>query len=79
MLNKEPSADSPEVDPDALRAAEFLQAQLVLDSLVGKTIATATMEEKRIAISTTDGLSVYFYGFLGGRIPVEGNETHSTA
>ncbi len=66
MGNKEPiAAISSEVDPDALRAAEFLQTQVLLDSMVGKTVASAKVEETRIAVSTTDGNTFYFYGFMG--------------
>lgn len=54
-----------EVDPDALREAEFLQAQGILDTMVGKTIATAELEETRIVITTSDGNKYFFYGFLG--------------
>jgi len=69
MLPKETSIEIPEVDPDALREAEFLQTQMILDTLVGKTIAAARIEETRIAVSTTDGLTFFFYGFMGGRAP----------
>jgi hypothetical protein len=66
MGNKEtPPAPTSEVDPDALRTAEFLQTQMILDSLVGKTVAAAQVEETRISVSTTDGQTVYFYGFMG--------------
>jgi hypothetical protein len=69
MAPKETSIEIPEVDPDALREAEFLQTQTILDSLVGKTIASARIEDTRIAVSTTDGLTFFFYGFMGGRAP----------
>ncbi len=74
MVDKATSvtSDESEVDPDALRAAEFLQAQMILDTMVGKTVASAQIEETRIAVSTTDGLTFYFYGFMGGRTPAEG-------
>jgi hypothetical protein len=65
--------ESPEVDPDALREAEFLQAQMILDTMVGKTIASAQIEETRIAVSTTDGLTYFFYGFMGGRSTHDGS------
>lgn len=58
-----------EADPEKLRAAEFLQAQGVLDSLVGKTISAATIEESRVAIATSDGSRYYFYGFLASERP----------
>lgn len=54
-----------EVEPDALREAEFLQAQAILDTLVGKKIAAAHVEETRIVITTVDGNRYFFYGFLG--------------
>jgi hypothetical protein len=60
------------VDPDALREAEFFQAQMILDTLVGKTIASARIEDTRISVSTTDGLTVFFYGFMGGRSADDG-------
>ena len=54
-----------EVEPDALREAEFLQAQAILDTMAGKTIASAEMEERRIVVQTSDGNKYFFYGFLG--------------
>lgn len=54
-----------EVEPDALREAEFLQAQAILEELVGKTITAADLEETRIVITTSDGNKYFFYGFLG--------------
>jgi hypothetical protein len=55
-----------EIDPDALREAEFAQAQEILDTMVGKKIATAEMQETRIVITTDDGNQYFFYGFMGG-------------
>ncbi len=57
------------MDPDALREAEFLQAQMILDMMVGKTIVSAEMQEKRIVITTSDGNEYFFYGFLGNDRP----------
>jgi hypothetical protein len=54
-----------EVEPDRLRAAEFLNAQAALESLAGKTVASASIEETRVAIATSDGCRYYFYGFMG--------------
>lgn len=54
-----------EVDPDALREAEFLQAQTILDTMIGKSIVAAAIEERRIVIETSDGNKYFFYGFLG--------------
>lgn len=55
-----------DIDPDALREAEFVQAQAILDTLVGKTIEHATMEDTRIVVETTEGDRYFFYGFMGG-------------
>jgi hypothetical protein len=54
-----------EVDPDALREAEFLQAEGILQNLIGKTVTAAEIEETRIVITTSDGNRYFFYGFLG--------------
>jgi hypothetical protein len=54
-----------EIEPDALREAEFVQAQAILETMIGKTIVTATMEDTRIVIETVDGNRYFFYGFMG--------------
>lgn len=54
-----------EVEPDALREAEFLQAQAILETLIGKTITGAEIEDTRIVITTSEGNRYFFYGFLG--------------
>lgn len=54
-----------EVEPDALREAEFLQAQAILETMVGTTITDADIEETRIVITTSDGNKYFFYGFMG--------------
>jgi hypothetical protein len=54
-----------EAEPEGLRAAEFFQAQEILQSLVGKTVIEATVEDTRIVITTSDGCRCHFYGFLG--------------
>ncbi|HEV7180075.1 MAG TPA: hypothetical protein VGN11_09390 [Candidatus Baltobacteraceae bacterium] len=54
-----------EVEPDALREAEFLQAQAILGTLIGKTVSAAALEDTRIVITTSDGNRYYFYGFMG--------------
>ena len=54
-----------EVEPDALREAEFLQAQAILATLIGKTITDAEIEDTRIVITTSEGNRYFFYGFLG--------------
>ena len=55
-----------DIDSDALREAEFAQAQGILDTLVGKVIQKAEMGETRIIITTNDGCRYFFYGFLSG-------------
>ena len=67
MVQNKSTATTSEVDPDALRTAEFLQTQMILDTLAGKTVASARIEETRIAISTTDGQTFFFYGFMGAK------------
>lgn len=54
-----------QIEPDALRAAEFMQAQSVLEAMVGRRIAAARVEDTRIAIETDDGKTYFFYGFMG--------------
>ena len=54
-----------EVEPDALREAEFLQAQAILETMVGKTVTSAEIEETRIVLTLSDGSKYFFYGFLG--------------
>jgi hypothetical protein len=63
-----------EIDPDALREAEFAQAQAILDTMVGETIATASMEDRRIVIETTSGNRYFFYGFMGN-MPLPGGDS----
>ena len=58
-----------EIEPEALRAAEFMQAQELLGGMVGRRIVSATLEETRIAIETDDGSIYYFYGFMGEDTP----------
>jgi hypothetical protein len=58
-----------EAEPDGLRAAEFLQAQEILQSLVGKTVAAASVEDTRIIVTTADGCRYHFYGFMGSVAP----------
>ncbi|GAC1579728.1 MAG: hypothetical protein NVS3B7_13890 [Candidatus Elarobacter sp.] len=58
-----------EIEPEALRAAEFMQAQELLGGMVGRRIVSASLEETRIAIETDDGSVYYFYGFMGETTP----------
>jgi hypothetical protein len=57
-------AEIAKVDFDALREAEWEQIQGILDTMNGKTITEATIEEKRIVIETSDGNRYFFYGFM---------------
>ncbi len=54
-----------EVEPDALREAEFAQAASILETMVGKTVTSAELKDTRIVITTADGNQYFFYGFLG--------------
>jgi len=58
-----------EAEPDRLRAAELLNTQAVLESLIGKTVTSASLEETRVTIATADGRQYHFYGFLGTEKP----------
>jgi hypothetical protein len=61
-----------DVDPDALRIAEFEQTQSILDTLAGKTIVAATIEDTRIVIETDGGNRYFFFGFMGSGRPRSG-------
>jgi hypothetical protein len=54
-----------EVEPEALRAAEFMQAKELIADMVGRRIVSARLEDTRIAIATDDGTTYFFYGFMG--------------
>lgn len=54
-----------EVEPEALRAAEFMQAKELLSSMVGRRVVSARLEDTRIAIAIDDGTTYFFYGFMG--------------
>jgi hypothetical protein len=60
-----------EIDPDTLREAEFVQAQMILDTLVGETVIKASMEETRIVVETQSGNRYFVYGFMGSGVPRE--------
>jgi len=55
-----------EAEPDVLRELEFAQTQERLETLIGKTVVKAEIEQTRIVITTADGEVYSFYGFLGG-------------
>jgi hypothetical protein len=52
------------LDYDAIREAEFEEIQSILETMSGKTIRGATIEDKRIVIETSDGNRYFFYGFM---------------
>ena len=54
-----------DIDPDALREAERVFAQGILDTMAGKLVARATYEDTRVVVTMTDGCEYYFYGFMG--------------
>jgi len=58
-----------DIDPEGLREAELMQARAILRRLVGRTIVDLRVEETRIALVTDDGVTYYFYGFMGEDVP----------
>jgi hypothetical protein len=58
-----------DIDPDGLREAELIQARAMLRRLVGRTITDLRVEDTRIALETDDGVTYYFYGFMGEDVP----------
>lgn len=54
-----------DIDPEALREAERIFAQGILDTMAGKRVSDATYEDTRVVVRTSDGSEYYFYGFLG--------------
>ncbi|HTJ24565.1 MAG TPA: hypothetical protein VMA36_00235 [Candidatus Limnocylindria bacterium] len=68
-MAKPDEQDLLEIEPEALRQAEFMQAQELLGRMVGKRVTAAHVEETRIALQTEDGTIYYFYGFMGEETP----------
>jgi hypothetical protein len=58
-----------DIDPEGLREAELMQARVMLQRLVGRTIEDLRVEDTRIALVTDDGVTYYFYGFMGEDVP----------
>ncbi len=54
-----------EIDPEALREAERVFAQGILDTMAGKQVTRATYEDTRVVVIMSDGSEYYFYGFMG--------------
>ncbi|HLW37962.1 MAG TPA: hypothetical protein VKR99_05995 [Candidatus Eremiobacteraceae bacterium] len=59
------TSDLLDIDPDALREAEKIFAQGILDTMAGKQVAKAVYEDTRVVIIMSDGSEYYFYGFMG--------------
>jgi hypothetical protein len=58
-----------DIDADALREAEKVFAQGILDTMPGKEVAKATYEDTRVVVIMSDGSEYYFYGFMGESRP----------
>jgi hypothetical protein len=58
-----------EVEPDALRSAEFAQTDDILHTMIGRTVTATAVEDTRIVITTSDGTRYFFYGFMGEDTP----------
>ena len=58
-----------DIDPEGLREAELIQARAMLQRLIGRTITDLRVEDTRIALETDDGVTYYFYGFMGEDVP----------
>jgi hypothetical protein len=61
--------DLQDIDPEAFREAEFEQTQAILDTLNGKKIKSATVEDSRIVIETAEGNRYFFFGFMASAGP----------
>lgn len=58
-----------DIESDSLREAEMMQAKALLADLVGRKVTAVRVEETRIAIEADNGISYYFYGFMGEGLP----------
>jgi hypothetical protein len=58
-----------DAEPEHLQTAELLNTRAVLESLIGKTVSAAVVDDRRVAVTTADGGRYYFYGFLGFEQP----------
>jgi len=59
------TSDLLDIDPDALREAERVFAQGILDTMSGKQVLRAVYEDTRVVVVMSDGSEYYFYGFMG--------------
>lgn len=64
-VNDLQTSDLLDIDPDALREAEKIFAQGILDTMAGKQVAKAVYEDTRVVVIMSDGSEYYFYGFMG--------------
>ncbi len=69
IANDEFVRELQDIDPEAFREAEFEQTQDILNTLGGKQIKSATMQDARIVIETTDGNRYFFFGFMASAGP----------
>lgn len=58
-----------EIESDTLREAELMQARSLLAELVGRKVTGVVVEDTRIAVEADNGITYYFYGFMGERLP----------
>ncbi len=65
MVNDLQTSDLLDIDPDALREAEKIFAQGILDTMAGKQVMRAVYEDTRVVVVMSDGSEYYFYGFMG--------------
>jgi hypothetical protein len=63
------TSDLLDIDPDALREAERVFAQGILDTMAGKQVLRAIYEDTRVVVVMSDGSEYYFYGFMGESKP----------
>jgi len=64
-VNDLQTSDLLDIDPDALREAEKIFAQGILDTMAGKQVVRAVYEDTRVVVVMSDGSEYYFYGFMG--------------
>jgi hypothetical protein len=64
-----------DIEPDALREAEMLQAREILHDLVGQSVVDVQVEDTRISVVAQDGARYFFYGFMGASLPGEDDDS----
>ena len=58
-----------DIESDTLREAELMQARSLLGDLVGRRVTGVRVEDTRIAVEADNGITYYFYGFMGEGLP----------